>query len=278
MPNAEHPPELTKLTLLVILCLASTAAAGANPSGKTEPAVSGWQNSTTAPKASKTLSAQDLQFGEQQLQKMRQDRPQLAKILFKNGPIWPWAVRQFAGEAANQRIYWNSNELSDKGFEYDSDHSYPTTARLGCIRLRKKDEHGKELAPDRLLAAFVFECHNISNGPAFDRVYETSLTGKLSKNQFIEQNTKIEFEATRKTADFYRRVYLPLAQKEHYATNPLYWEAESPTTYAAWIGQYKDPQKYPWSYWGKYYDESIVPYLKSVKNYDASKASGKAKP
>lgn len=268
---------MTKLTLVVILCLASTAAAGANPSSKTEPAISGRQNSTTAPRAS-TLSAQDLQFGEQQLQTMLHDRPQMVNIIMQNEPIWPWAVRQFAGEAANQRIYWNSNELSDKGFEYDSDHSYPTKARLGCIRLRKTDEHGKALAPDRLLSAFVFECNNIRNGPAFHSVYETSLKGKISREQFIEQNTQIEFAATKRTADFYETVYLPLAQRRHYTVTPAYWEADSPKNYTDWIARYKDPAKYPWSYWGKYYDESIVPYLKSVKNYDASKASGKAKP
>ena len=268
---------LTRYAILALLCLASAPAAGANPSNAnptnsapTSVKSSTKPPSTASPKAAQTLSPQDIQFGEQQVKKMLVDRPQMAKILLKNEPIWPWAVRQLAGEAANQRIYWNSSALSDKGFEYDSDHSAPEPGEPGYIRLRKTDKYGKPMAAHRLLAALVFECYNINSSPAFDRVYQAVLKGKLSKDQYIEQNAQIEFEATRRTANFYRTVFEPLAKNRQYEIDPLYWEAESPTTYTAWRAQYTDRAGYPWSFWGKNYDESIVPYLKAVKKYKAA--------
>lgn len=267
---------MTKLTLLVLLCLASASTAEANPSNanpKNSATTSVRPNtkppSTAALKAPQTLSPQDLQFGEQQVKKMIADRPQLAKILLKNEPIWPWAVRQFAGEAANERIYWSSGAVGG-GFEFDAEQSPPDGGKPGFIRLRKTDEHGKPLAANRLLAAFVFECFNIRGGPAFDSLYEEALTGKLTKDQYIDKGTRIEFAATRKAADFYRTIYLPLAKKRNYDLDPQYWEAETPTTYPAWRAQYTNRAGYPWSFWGKYYDESIVPYLKAVKKYKAA--------
>lgn len=267
---------MTRHFILVLLCLASAHTAEANPSNAnpTNGLPKSMKPGTTpeslgAAKEAQTLSPKDLQFGEQQVKTMIVDRPQLAKILLKNEPIWPWAVRQFAGEAANERIYWSPGAVGG-GFEFDSEQSPPDRGTAGFIRLRKIDEHGKPLAPNRLLAAFVFECFNIRGGPAFDSLYEEALTGALSKDQYIEKGTRIEFAATRKAADFYRNIYLPLAKKRHYELDPFYWEAESPTTYAAWRAQYTDRSEYPWSFWGKYYDESIVPYLEAVKKYNAA--------
>lgn len=269
---------LTRYAILTLLFLASVSIAEANPdcvnSTKRVPTsirAGTKAESVGATKAAQTLSPQDLLFGEQQVKKMIVDRPQLAKILLKNEPIWPWAVRQFAGEAAGQRIYWNSSALNDKDFDYDADHSAPEPGEPGYIRLRKTDKYGQPMAAERLLAALVFECYDIKSSPAFNRVYQAALQGKLSEDQFIEQNAHIQFEAGRKTATFYRTVFEPLARTRHYDTAPLHWEAESPTTYAAWRAQYTDRTGYPWSYWGKYYDESIVPYLKDVNDYKAAK-------
>jgi hypothetical protein len=263
---------------MVLLCLASVSITKANPSNAnptksapTSTRAGTKAESVGAAKEAQTLSPQDLQFGEQQVQKLLIDRPQLAKILLKSEPIWPWVVRQFAGEAAGQRIYWNSSALSDKDFDYDSDHSAPEANEPGYIRLRKIDKYGQPMAAERLLAALVFECYNINSSPAFERVYQTALSGKLTQEQFIEQNAQIEFEAGRKTATFYRTVFEPLARNRHYDTAPLYWEAESPTNYAAWRAQYTDRKGYPWSFWGKCYDESIRPNLKAVKKYKAAK-------
>lgn len=269
---------LTRYAILALLLLASVSIAEANPTS-VNPTKSAPTSIRPRPKAesvgaakeAQTLSPKDLQFGEQQVQKLLIDRPRLAKVLLKNEPIWPWVVRQFAGEAAGQRIYWNSSALNDKDFDYDADHSAPEPSEPGYIRLRKTDKYGQPMAAERLLAALVFECYNINSSPAFERVYQTALSGKLTQEQFIEQNAQIEFEAGRKTATFYRTVFEPLARNRHYDTAPLYWEAESPTTYAAWREQYTDRKGYPWSFWGKYYDESIVPYLKAVKKYKATK-------
>jgi len=277
-PKNEQPVEannLTRFAILALLLLASVSIAEANPSSvnPTKSAPTSIKSSTkpTSVRATKaTLSPQDLQFGEQQVQKLLIDRPRLAKVLLKNEPIWPWVVRQFAGEAAGQRIYWNSSALNDKDFDYDADHSAPEPGEPGYIRLRKTDKYGQPMAAERLLAALVFECYNINNSPAFDRVYQAALKGNLSQDQYIEQNAQIEFEAGRKTATFYHTIFEPLARKRHYNTAPLYWEAESPATYAAWRAQYTDRTGYPWSFWGKYYDESIVPYLKAVKKYKAT--------
>lgn len=210
-----------------------------------------------------SVSTQDLRFGEQQLQKMLIDRPELNKVIFKQDPVWRWAIRQFAGEGAKARIYWNSGDLSCKSFEYDAEHNYPLPTQQGCIRLRKTSQFGTPVLGEKLLSGFVFECYNIRNGPAFEKTNKAALTGAITKEQFIEQNTKIEYEAVSKTAKFYKEVYLPLATKRQSKTDAYLWGTYEPTKYADWRARFKDRTRYPWSYMEKYYDSLIKPYQPS---------------
>ncbi|CAN5375957.1 hypothetical protein BH11CYA1_BH11CYA1_38400 [soil metagenome] len=255
---------LAKATLAILLSLTCAWQTNASPINRADKSQS--NNEAPAHQTLQAISSTDLEFGEQQLQKMLKDRRHLSEILQKKEPIWPWAVRQFAKEAGSERIFWNSTELTEKGYEYDSDHRSPSPGKPGYIRLRKTDQTGKLMAANRLLAAFVFESFNMRNSKAFEKLETEALHGKYSKNQYMDAGAKIDFAATRKTAEFYKTVYLPLANKRHYDTDTLYWEAETPATFAAWRAQYTDPKGYPWSFWGKDYDERIAPYLKAVKH------------
>ncbi len=212
------------------------------------------------------ISAADIAFGEQQLRQLITDRQEIKKIVEPQSVLWKWTVRQFAGEGLHQRIYWNAENMSDKTFEFYAEHNSPTPEAAGYIRLRKNHKDGKPVSADRLASGMVYELFNIQNSTAFDNYFESALAGKLTEEQWIESNTKLEFLAERKSAEFYRRIYLPMAKAKHFSTDPSYWGADRPDTYPAWRAQYTDKSEYPWSFWGTWYRNEIVPYLKATRN------------
>lgn len=212
-------------------------------------------------------------FGEEQIRLMLADRPEMKKMIKDQDPIWKWAVKQFEGESGHNRIYWNNQDLYDKGFEYDSEHHYDTYKKTGFIRLRKLDRFGKPTSTEKLIYFLVFELNNIQSSPKFKAVIQSALKGDMTEDQWIEKNTRIEYEAYRKTIDFYKTVFFPLAKTRHFHLHPFHWGADGPTTYAGWIARYDDRSEYPWSYWGKYYRTVIEPsvkYLKKERETDAS--------
>ena len=213
------------------------------------------------------LTAADLQFGQQQVDQMMQDRPAMTACVQKNDRIYHWVVRQFAGKAVGQRISWSPEALANHAPEYLSMHKYPSPRRHAYIAVREKyaggAKQGQLLPGDELWACVVFELFNIANAKDFASIYDKALDGKVSKAEFRESHTQLEFLAVQKTGQFYRKMWQPEAKQKGRRTNPFFWYALAPSTYEAWRQHYTDPSGYPYSYYDKYYDEHIVPYLQS---------------
>src|SRR5580692_5051398 len=88
---------------------AQTISASPNnlPAGNSKPAVSPVSWPLPEPFA---VSDADLAHGELQTKKMLHDRPEMARYVNQQSPIWQWCVRQFAGASLGQRILWNNRK------------------------------------------------------------------------------------------------------------------------------------------------------------------------
>jgi len=82
------------------------------------------------------LRAEDLEFGRQQVDQMMSDREEMRTYVEKNDVIYNWAVRQFAGEAAGQRIYWRAGSFIGYPAECLSYIHTPTSTSQGYVSIR----------------------------------------------------------------------------------------------------------------------------------------------
>ena len=233
------------------------------PNGRTAPV-----NLPAVSELKTNLSAEDLAFGELQVERMVQDRPEMTRYVGTNEPVWQFCARAFAGEAIGQHVYWeDSLPVRD---EYLADHQDPYKGEQGWIRIRKVYAsgylQGSPLPCEELWSCAVFEIENLRNHEAFMALFELGLQGRLSREEWIREHTKLEYAALRRTADRYRTLWRPRAQAHGVWTSGEYWGAGAPTNYESWILLYRDPNSYPWNVYGRWYDLEILPYVRRSKH------------
>jgi hypothetical protein len=201
----------------------------------------------------------DYDFGCSQVDAMMQDRPRMRQLVLKSDKVYSWVARQFGGAACGQKIYWNREKLAkpDKS-EYVAENQFPTNERIGFIRVREVASNGKALTSDELWNSAIFELINISYGPKYFSLSKRAITQKLSKEQYISEATKLEYEASKRTIDVYYFLWLPSLKKNGLVPKP--WPSV-PATYEDWIKRFKSKSGYPWDSWGKYYDDELKPFI-----------------
>ena len=96
-------------------------------------------------------------------------------------------------------------------------------------------------------------------------LYELAIKGELSREEWIRENSRLEYGALRRTAEDYVRLWQPLAMTRPASTTSAFWGGDVPPSYESWISLYRDPDGYPWDVFGRYYDQQIVPYVRSSK-------------
>ncbi|MGH7774831.1 MAG: hypothetical protein ACREQA_21615 [Candidatus Binatia bacterium] len=211
--------------------------------------------------ANNELSAEALEHGKDQVQRMLRDRPAMKRYVTEGDAIWQWAVRKYAGEDLATTIDW-SPDPPDKPDAYNSDHSIPTHKARGFIRVRETyssgSRTGRKRSFEELWYDAVFELHNISNAPRFLQVFEEARRGKLSKELWIKKNTQIEYDALRRVVDFYKSSWLPWSRTKGFQSDPRIWRVHLPQSYDNWIRLYIDRSGYPWDTWGCYYDDMVA--------------------
>ncbi len=216
------------------------------------------------PELHTNLSPEELEFGELQVERMVGDRPEMTRYVAKGDPLWQFCARAFAGEIIGERIFWEGSLPA--GNEYQSDHRDPYKGEKGYIRIRKEYGsgylEGTLLPCEELWSCAVFEFENLRNHNAFTMLFERGLQGKLSREEWIRQHTRLEYEALRRTAAQYQKLWRPQAEKRGIWTSGQYWGADIPTNYESWISLYRDPGSYPWNVYGRWYDREILPYVR----------------
>jgi len=208
------------------------------------------------------VTADDLAFGDKQVESMLHDRPQMARNIDRQSPIWQWCARQFAGEAYGQRIDWNrenpaaANNGGSSGGPENGTHAYIQVDGM------QPGADGKPVprSCSALWCLAVYHLIGLINRTEFDLTYYQALAGKLSRDQYIEKNTRLDYLNIRKTALVYEHVWQNSRQAK--LDDNSDWYPNTPATYQAWIAQYTDRNSYPWNYYGKNYDELIAPQAK----------------
>jgi hypothetical protein len=215
----------------------------------------------------------DLAFGEEQVAKMTKDRPEFARIVTKDDAIWQFCVRAFAGAAIGERIVWDNTLPEDKG--YRSENLGPYDGHPGFIRIRNisdsVNDRGRLLSCEELWACAVFELENVRNHNAFMVLFYRALDGKLSREEWIRGCTMLEYNAFQRTKKDFIKLWMPLARTRRISITTSFWGANIPDTYEGWISLYRDPNNYPWDVFGTYYDNQIVPYVKSMNEWQRSR-------
>src|SRR5207249_1958620 len=122
---------------------------------------------------------------------------------------------------------WSSDVCSSdlgspQGAEFSADHFNPYGDEKARIRIRKESasgtNRGRLLSCEELWACVVFEIENLRNHKACIALYEMAIKGQVTREQWILENSRLEYEALRRTSSDYVRLWQPLAASYHLAS------------------------------------------------------------
>jgi hypothetical protein len=209
-----------------------------------------------------SLSADDLKHGEQQIEQMIHDRPEMASYVQNGDPVWTWTSRQFAGEFIGSRIDWvnyPSQYFAGRAVarDYTSFYIRPQNGRNGYITVSAA-RIGSNRSGELMWARLIFELFNIRSAAASLEVQRQAARGKLSKDEFIRQITTLEYTALKESVSFYKTVWQVDCQKKGIETHDVLWNSPVPASYKEWIDQFTDLFSYPWNVYGDMYDRLQV--------------------
>lgn len=211
------------------------------------------------------LSTDDLAFGESQVRKLLADRPTMANFVKPSDKLWNLVAEKFAGIDIGHRVRWNCEQI-DKPTQYIADHKFSSKGDEDCyIRLRKIAPSGRPYSGEELWAALFYEFENLRNRKSFYSLYEKALKGLLSKEQWVTENTMLEYNAQRRTSVFYEKIWVPLMVRKKIKSNSSLWGIPTKPTYEEWIKQYDTSSTGDYDYWADYYDSKVIPYLRQIQ-------------
>lgn len=209
------------------------------------------------------LTAADLAFGERQVEQMVKDRPEMLSWVEPNDAVWTHCARAFGGDAVGERIFWDSTPPTG---DVEAEHQGPYQGDSGFIRVRETYasgfKQGQPVEGDELWGSVIYELENIRSTPAFHSLFERACRGGMGREEWIRENTRLEYLACRRTRDYFRSQWQPLMTSRGRPISGTSWFADLPSTYEEWIAFYTSPDDYPWNFWGRYYDTEIAPYLR----------------
>ncbi len=204
-----------------------------------------------------SVAKQTYSFGELQVDAMLRDRPEMSTYISRGDRLSDWTARQFAGKDFPVRIFWHNNLPRDMPSGPIA-ACQPLDARTAWIYVRSLDSQGKKIGGDELWSAVVFELYNARNSPLVVQLYKETERGKVSKAQYIERITRMEFEAIRATNEFYRTFWLPHVLAKKLPTDPSIWHSSASDRYEDWIAGLKLQQSgYPYDSYGADYSKLL---------------------
>lgn len=170
---------------------------------------------TTADVPKKALTAEDLEFGRQQVRQMLRDRPMMAEHVREGDALWNWAARRFAGEATSGRLRWD-NEPPD---HFDSDAVLPESGEIGAIRIGAHERTGMRQSQPKSFSwawsCFVFECFNHVAEQEFAEASRQIRSRSITADEFARRYMEIEEITSVRTLRFFCDVFLPWAHAAH---------------------------------------------------------------
>lgn len=199
------------------------------------------------------LSKQNLLHGKQQLQRLLQDRPSMQQLVKADDPIAQWVVLQLAGASIKTPIYWQDS--ASRNFPIPTGvnavHAYPTAKSEARVWVRDNDN------AEQQWAGFIYELHNIQNGPAFEQIEADAKNFRCTQEEYIMRYARLEYQAAQATAQFYRDLWKPFCKSQGRYTIPQYWFHYMPPTFEAWAATFTDKSNYPWHPYEEYYQRIV---------------------
>ncbi len=220
------------------------------------------------PSSGKELSAEALEHGRKQVEKMLKDRPAMAQFGEENEFLRTWAARKFAGEDLGSLVDWDANAP----LHSDAEHVAPEGKLHGAILIEPHytdgPKQGQARSFEELWAGAVFELHNINNAKEFVRLHKEAEQGRVSKDDYVAGIVKYEMLAAEQTRAFYVQEFLPFAAKKKLPTEPGLW-------FTLWwvrpeeaLKQFTDKTAYPWRPYARDYDWATVERYWRRRRYD----------
>ncbi len=211
---------------------------------------------------------------QEQLEAMLHDRPNMTAYFDSNNARHELLVTDAPFKYAlviygSKHILWDPNPTTPAA---NGNHTYPAADILGRIRISPTYNHdgpvGMPMDFENLWKTFFFEAFNMENAKLFAKSLKRALTDNTyTRSQYVLDNARIEYSAILKLRRFYLKVILPWAKRKNIKLTPKLWGVGVPENSAAWIKLYNSKNGYPWNYWGRYFDESIVPYRQRLSAY-----------
>lgn len=196
-----------------------------------------------------TLTTKALQHGRTQLEQILKDRPVMATLVAPEDPIGQWVILQLAGAHSRALVHWHNEASADfhipEGVK--AVHAYATPTSTAKIWVRPGD------SAEQLWASLIYELHNLHHGVAFRQIALDAQYFRCSENDYIMRHARLEYQAGRTTANFYRQQWLPFSSSKNHKTTPHYWFYYLPNTFEGWSKSFTDPKGYPWHPYKAYY-------------------------
>ena len=203
------------------------------------------------------VTAEDLQFGAEQLRTMLEDRPTMAESLAEVPGLADWAIRCFAGELLGSRIYW-SDELPPYG---DAVHTIPREGHAATIHLHpgRGRYFGRSTVAtfEDLWSSAAFEFFNVCNAAKFKDVHERATRGELDRVAYVAEHVMAEYGAQLRLRQFYGELFLKWAAAGGFQSKPSHWRVHLPSDGWEYLSRHvaAAPDEYPEIPWGHFYDE-----------------------
>gem|GEM_PF-1968334 len=202
----------------------------------------------------------DLAHGKLQTEQMLHDLPAMKQWLTKGNPFYDFAVEHYAADAKGNSIFWVP--FVEDGWKTDGCNAISVSAKddvCGSISIRKFDcKTNRAFLAEELWFCFIFESFNTFNGHRFNKIKSEARAGKMTREQFILSSCNDEYLNAKQTKKYYLDYVIPWSKQTGIKTNGTRWFFNIPQTFEQYMKFYQDRNKYPWSFYGKYYDESIV--------------------
>jgi hypothetical protein len=220
----------------------------------------------------KISNQSDMDHGDQQVTNMLSDRPKMSFYTDKAGAshnvgpedeIWKWASTKFLGRDFGQSISWSSDVPDSSVKCFTADHDFAKK----FIRVASKYScSGAEvIVPfDHLWKLATLELLNIEGAEQYRKIQKMALDCKLSKEDYIRENLKIQYNALVKQTIFYKNIWLPWATKKSVNSDARYWHANMEAFDVWYESLKKSSVPTEISYWVYFYDVKLKPIL--VKN------------
>jgi tetratricopeptide (TPR) repeat protein len=210
------------------------------------------------PPPANRLSAEAIQHGRQQVEKMLKDRPAMAQYGEEAAFLREWAARKFAGEDFGELIDWDPSPPLHSDAEHLAPEGDDHAAILVEADYASGPNRGSPRGFEELWAGAVFELHNVVYAREFVRLNDAAAEGTVSKKAFVAGIVQYELLAAQQTRAFYLRVFLPWAEKKTLPTDPKLWFCDWWDTPKNVLRSFTDKSAYPWRPYARTHDWATV--------------------